>query len=52
MLSTLFGLMAGVVAYKLFSMPRIKSHVSSQPLVYPSIVLIITFVVWLFWYGQ
>ncbi len=52
MLSTLFGLAAGIVAYKLFSIPRIKSRVSPQPLVYPSIILTITFVVWLFWYGQ
>jgi hypothetical protein len=38
MLSALIGLVAGVVAYKVFSLP--------------SIILTITFIVWLFWYGQ
>ena len=52
MLSALFGLAAGIVAYKLFSLPRIKARVTPQPLVYPSIILTITFIVWLYWYGQ
>ena len=52
MLSALFGLAAGIVGYKLFSLPRIKARVTPQPLVYPSIILTITFIVWLYWYGQ
>ena len=52
MLSALIGLVAGVVAYKVFSLPSIKARVTPQALAYPSIILTITFIVWLFWYGQ
>lgn len=52
MLSALIGLVAGIVAYKVFSLPSIKARVGPQPLAYPSIILTITFIVWLFWYGQ
>jgi YtcA-like protein len=52
MLSVLIGLIGGIVAYKVFSLPRIKARVTPEPLVYPSIILTITFIVWLCWYGQ
>jgi hypothetical protein len=52
MLCVLIGIAAAIAAHKLFAVLGIAADLSPAPLLYPSIGLIVTFVVWLGVFGH
>jgi hypothetical protein len=51
MLCTLIGLLAAIALYELLSRLRIHADVSPALLFYPSVTLVVTFGLWLIFYG-
>jgi YtcA family len=52
MLCALFGIIAAVAAYKLFSALRIDADLRPAVLLYPSIAMTVASMVWLSFYGH
>jgi hypothetical protein len=52
MLCAILGIVAAIVAYKVFSHLKIRAELRPALLLYPSIALTVTFVLWLTFYGH
>jgi hypothetical protein len=52
MLCGLFGIVAAIAAYKLVSVLRVNADLSPALLLYPSIALSVTSILWLALYGH
>ena len=52
MLCALLGIAAAIASYQLFSRLRLSTELHPALLVYPSIALTVTFILWLTFYGH
>jgi hypothetical protein len=52
MLCVLIGIVAAIVAHKLFGALKISADLRPAPLLYPSIALTVTFGLWLVLFGH